>query len=201
MDNQLKLYIVGHLLVGEEDEPNPLGIEIGEFPYSNFYIQSIGREVDIEEEGYDEIEEMLDYLLNYPLSEEQLLSIRHLSLETECSAYETLVCPYWDYEPGVIEVKSLEGIEQLPNLKSLSLAELSPGCSLEPLLRLPELEHIYSLSTQLSDYSALLQIPKLKSLRVFGSMASKPTGQSYKQIIEELREKGVEVEDLVTLYG
>lgn len=199
MEDNLKLYVLGALLVTDEDEPNEVGIEIGEFPYDDFYQETIGRSVDLEEEGYETINDVKEYLLKYPLRPEQMESITYLGIDTECSAYETLVAPYEDYYPGgPTTVFSLEGIEQLPRLRSINLSLLDGLCNLEPLTRLNELEEITGITTQIKDFSPLLRIETLKSFLAAGVINSPELLRSFKEIMEQLRQKGVQVEDLVT---
>lgn len=200
MDPHLKLYIINALVIGEDgrDAGDENGIDFGEPPYEAFYQKAIGREVDIEEEGYEEIEGVKEYLLAYPLTTAQLESITYLGLETNNSAYETFICPYWDFEDGVTTVDSLEGIEALPNLEAMNLDLLAPACSLQPLSRLTKLAEITGLPSRLKDYSPLLEISSLKKIRAFGYMEqSLHTG--YMAVMNQLAERGVLVENKVTV--
>ena len=67
-----------------------------------------------------------------------------------------------------------------------------------PPTRLNELEEITGITTQIKDFSRLLRIETLISIRPAGVINSPETLRSFKEIMEQLRQKGVQVEDLVT---
>ena len=193
-DPKLKLYIIEALRT-EDDEFSIADWSFGEAPFEEFYRAATGRDVDPDEDGYEEIPGVADFLLTLDVSDAAATTLRYLGLEAGNSAYETLVCPYWDFEDGVTTVDSLEGLQSLPNLEELNASILAPACSLEPLTRLPRLKRLSGLSVRCKDYEPLTRIPALEKLVAFGVMLDSQAFASYRAAIEALRARGVEVDD------
>jgi hypothetical protein len=79
-----------------------------------------GREIDIEEEGYEIIPEVRAYFENLPLPTAALAAIETLEQDGGDEIYLQL-CPLWDGEDDRFNIRSAEDAALLPNLRAVTL--------------------------------------------------------------------------------
>lgn len=159
-DPNLKLSVVGALVDAgqiELDTPAALAKHV------------LGRDVDLEEEGYEPIQAVYDYLVRYPLTRDNLLSLDALGFDGGNSAYQ-FVWYFWDGEDGHFSIQSLSGIGACANIRSISdCGILAEGIDLTALA---ELQNLESLSLDFQRYSheeALTSFTRLQVLECFSA--------------------------------
>lgn len=79
-----------------------------------------GRQIDVEDEGYDIIPEVKAYFEQLDIPAELLPLVDELSQDGGDDIYMQL-CPYWDGEDDIFNIYSAEDAALLPNLKSVTL--------------------------------------------------------------------------------
>lgn len=142
------------------------------------------RCVNLEAEGAQLIPEIYDYLLRYPLSEEQLARVQSLCFDGGLDIY-FLIWPRWDGETDEFSVRSLSGIERCPNLRKLSENALTEKLDLRPLQGLKQLQEL-ELAGRHDHGEVLLELPALGAFRCF-------EGDVDPELLDALRAKGVAV--------
>ncbi|MBV6658523.1 MAG: hypothetical protein KI785_12220 [Devosiaceae bacterium] len=145
---------------------------------------------DIEEDGYELSEAAYAYFRTMPLSAEQLGAVRSLSFDGGLPIYE-YVFPFWTGETDQFDSASLADIQHVPNVERLSPAMLR-DTDLTPLAGLQKLQvlRLQLSGSGWSNLDALLEVPMLQSLRVFGTNF-KADGDL--AVLGQLRAKGVKV--------
>lgn len=80
------------------------------------------REIDIEEEGYDPIQEALNWFEALPIPLKLAEEITELQMDGGNEIYHQII-PFWDGEDGFFDVNELEEAEvrQFPNLQHVTL--------------------------------------------------------------------------------
>ena len=91
-----------------------------EFDVYEFIESYDKRKIDVDEEGYEPIPEVLQYFENFEVPEELAKNIDYLSLDGGNEIY-LQVCPYWDGEDDVFNIKSADDAVNFPNLKEVIL--------------------------------------------------------------------------------
>ncbi len=91
-----------------------------EFDVYEFVESYEKRKIDIDDEGYDPIPEVLQYFENFEVSEELAKNIDYLSIDGGNEIY-LQVCPFWDGEDDVFNIKSADDAAHFPNLKEVTL--------------------------------------------------------------------------------
>jgi len=195
MEPALKLYVLGMFIRTNGQGTSYAGLDAGEFPFEAFYRNILGRDVDLEEEGYEEVEGMRDYLLAYPLTKEKLDNVTALGFSIGSSAHEKVIAPYWEFDDDdSCIVYSLEGIEALENLRWMNLERIAKTCSLEPLTRLRHLEEIEGITLR-ADFTPLLKLEGLRKFSPGEGWIKEEEFAGNLAVIKQLKEKGVEVDD------
>ncbi|MER0240319.1 hypothetical protein [Fulvimarina sp. MAC8] len=152
------------------------------------------RPVDIEEEGYDPIDEVSDYLARYPLSAGLLDQVESIVFAGGNEIYRY---PYyfWDGEDDMFDVSDLDGIEHCRNLRSLMATSMIDKLDIRQLASLSKLEYV-SISTAFNNLGALSELSGLKRLRLLGDEVyaqamtpEHPTGI----LLQQLKTRGVAV--------
>lgn len=69
-------------------------------------------------DGYEYIPEMVQFFENLTLTKEDLALVTDLAFDGGEEIY-FLLMPYWDGESDELDVKSVKGFEQLPNLEKV----------------------------------------------------------------------------------
>ncbi|MBB4314167.1 DUF7256 domain-containing protein [Roseospira marina] len=154
----------------------------------------LGRPVDLEDEGYDLIPEVLEYLRRYPLTDTLLAKVRSLYFDGGENIY---VYPwyFWDGESYEFEVSSLQGIEHCPNVTDIDAIAMIDEIDIRQLTSLPHLESL-SISTDFVGLDALLELPSLKTFRLIDTDTYKEAitpGHPTRSLLESLKSQGVSV--------
>ncbi|NIB58269.1 MULTISPECIES: DUF6892 domain-containing protein [Rhizobium/Agrobacterium group] len=154
----------------------------------------LGRPVDLEKEGYEQIPAVRAYLDRYPLTPDLLRQVDGLVLDGGNSAYP-YVWFFWDGEDESFNVTSLSGIGHCPNIKSLDLTSMIETVDLRDLLPPFQIENI-NAGVELVNVPALLDMPNLKSVRIlddqlYGEVMT--PDHPNRQVMETLKAKGVSV--------
>lgn len=131
-DRNLKLAVIGWLLMEKR-------LDLGE--PAEFAAHVLGREVDLEEEGYDYFPELHDALACYPLPPELLAEVTMLSIDASLPVYE-FAWRFWDGKSDEFDITSLVDIEHCPNIRHFKIISLVNTIALSPLLKLPKLETV-----------------------------------------------------------
>ncbi|GAB2560460.1 DUF6892 domain-containing protein [Leucobacter ruminantium] len=90
------------------------------FDFAEFIEHHVDREIDVNEEGYAPIPEVLAYFAEYPVPRELLGKVVELVQDGGNDIY-LQIAPLWDGEDDVFDVKDFADVELLPNLRSLTL--------------------------------------------------------------------------------
>ena len=149
----------------------------------------LGREVDLEAEGWGLSQPLYDYLARYPLTQAHLDSVTTVGFDGG-----NLIYPYawyhWDGESGEFDVKSLAGIELCTNLTAFVECTMVESCDLARLLPLKQLESIELFAEcPHRNAEALLELPLLSSLKLRDTTLGKP-GEA---VLKALSTRGVEI--------
>ena len=128
-----------------------------------------------------------DYLVRYPLTANQLAVVEELVFDTDNDIY-FYVFPNWRGDGNEFDVESLEGIEQLSNLRSVNLISMLADDDLSHLAGLAKLEILRLPPMRFRNAPALLSLPRLKTLDCFAD-SSQPDAT----ITAALEVKGVKV--------
>jgi len=80
----------------------------------------------IEDEGYDIIPELKAYFENIEITKEMVQEITELTSDGGDTIYGD-ICPFWDGEDAVFDVKSAEDVKLLPKLTKARLLFKWPG--------------------------------------------------------------------------
>jgi hypothetical protein len=78
------------------------------------------RKINVNQEGYETIPEVLDYFLNLEVTEEMAFEITELLQDGGDDIYMNII-PFWDGEDDVFNIKSAEDAGYFPNLKRVIL--------------------------------------------------------------------------------
>ena len=116
-DFNFKLMIINELMYVDE-------VLLPKFNISEFAEQYKERKINIEEEGYDTIPEAEAYFRNLEIPMDLLIDIKELKPDGGDEIYGQLI-PFWDGEDDQFDVKSIEDIKYLPNLKATNSMNFS----------------------------------------------------------------------------
>ena len=78
------------------------------------------RPIDIDEEGYEIIPEVKQYFEQLEIPADALVGIEALYQDGGDDIYMQL-CPFWDGEDDVFNIRSAQDADKLPNLKAVTL--------------------------------------------------------------------------------
>lgn len=96
-------------------------IDIGD--PQDLYDHVLGRRFDLEREGYDEVPEARDWLSRFPMTPDLLAKVTFLEFDGSATIYR-YINYFWDGEGDEFTIRSLDGIEALPNLKSVTIISM-----------------------------------------------------------------------------
>ncbi len=113
-DLNFKLLVIEELMYVQELLPR---LDVREF--AKLYTD---REIMIEEEGYDVIPEVLAYFRGLSIPPSLLAQVHKLGFDGSNAVYSQIF-PYWDGECDTFYVKSIQDLELVPNLTSMSMPE------------------------------------------------------------------------------
>lgn len=142
----------------------------------------LGRRTDAWKEGRGLVR---DYLLRFPLTDEHLAAVETLIFEGSIAIYQYAGLSF-NFEGSDADVKSLEGIERLTNLRRFCHSSMLADLDLSRLAGLDRLESV-SLGDRFASPRTLLALPCLKVLECYPDSIDDPT------IIAALEAKGVKV--------
>lgn len=145
----------------------------------------LGRPVDLEEEGYDLIPQALDYLLRYPLTDEQLASVDWVQFDGGEEIYP-YAWYFWEGEDGVFDIHDTADLHHCVNLRGISVISMIDRFDLRTLVPLHKLEWV-SINVPADHIEALLEIPSLKNAASFDE---NPLSHG---ILQTLKQRGVAV--------
>jgi hypothetical protein len=146
----------------------------------------LGPGYDEDQDGYDLLKPVYDYLVRYPLTANHLAAVTRIDFDGGNEIY-TYPYPFWDGETGEFDVTSLEGIERLINLERIDIFSLASDPDLSHLAPLKKLEHLGLDHGLYPNGEALLQLPNLRSLTCSATAFADPA------LIPALRARGVAV--------
>jgi len=135
-------------------------------------------------DGYQMLKPVYVWLTRYPLSAEHLAAVEELVFDAGNNIYP-YAFPYWDGETDEFDVRSLDGIEQLVNLRRIDVISLLFDTDLSRLAGLSRLEHIGLGHGLYRGGETLLGLPNLKSVSC-GEAAFTDAG-----VVPALRARGV----------
>ena len=163
-------------------------LDFGDFEDFLKFIE--GPQYDYETDGYVPSAKAYDYLGRYPLTPQQLASVRFLEFDGGLSIYE-YVYPFWDGEPALFDIASLSDIRHLPNLERFSANAMLGSTDLKPLRAARKLERIsLGLIGKWQNMDALLGLPRLERLTLFKSNLR---NRFRDPVLIALKEKGVKI--------
>lgn len=146
----------------------------------------LGPGYDEDQDGYDLLRPVYDWLVRFPLTANHLAAVTSIELDGGSEIY-TYPFPFWSGEDGEFDVNSLEGINRLFNLKSIEIIALLNNYDLQHLAGLKNLEHLGLDPSRYEHGEVLLQLPALNSLTCSSGAFEDPG------IIPALRARGVAV--------
>src|SRR6266481_65899 len=126
-----------------------------------------------------------DYLMRFPLTDKHLATVETLIFEGSLSIYDYAGLAF-NFEGSDADVKSLEGIERLGNLRRFCHSSMLAELDLSRLAGLDRLESV-SLGDRFASPRTLLALPSLKALECYPDSIDDPT------VIAALEAKGVKV--------
>jgi len=154
------------------------------------------RAVDYEAEGVQFMPQVYQYLIDYPLSESDLASVKEINLDggNDIYAYPFF---FWGGESNIFDVQSLKDIVLCPNLEYLSITSMLESGDLSYLANLKKLQTIeLSPTPEFHKLEALLELPELKELVYFkGSVNSEGL-----KVIKQLKDSGVNIKALQAVW-
>lgn len=143
------------------------------------------RPVDLEKEGYALIPAAYDYLVRYPLTDEDLALVETITFDGGNDIYPYCY-RFWGGETTEFDVKSVAGITRCVNLRSIISIAVIDKLDVAHLVGLAKLEEL-QLSTGFVNPQRLLDLPALKKLTIFEGAIADPL------LLARLRAKGVEM--------
>jgi hypothetical protein len=144
----------------------------------------LGPDYDEDEDGYALLKPVYDYLTRFPLTASHLTAVEELIFDGGNEIYP-YAFPFWDGETDEFDIRSLEGIGQLANLRSIHVISLLADADLAPLAGLTQLKQLSLDHGPYQNGQALLELPSLKSLSCGKAAFADPA------LIEALRARGV----------
>ncbi|MEO9338639.1 hypothetical protein ABFT80_14455 [Mesorhizobium sp. SB112] len=152
------------------------------------------RDVDLEEEGYDLMPEVLDYLARYPLTEEMLAQVDSIRFDAGNKLYR-FAWHYWGGADDTFDVSDMGGIDLCPNITSVSATSMIERTDIRKLSPLAHLTHL-SISTAVDNLEALRDLKALKQLRLLDNRTyadAMTPAHPTRALFEEVKTGGVTV--------
>lgn len=152
------------------------------------------RDVDLEDEGYDLMPEVLEYLACYPLTKEMLAQVGSIGFGGGNKLYR-FAWYFWGGTDDTFEVTDIGGVELCPNVTSVSATSMIDRLDIRKLTPLARLTHL-SISTAFDNLEALLDMKALKQLRLLDNSTyadvMRPAHPT-RALFEEMKTGGVTV--------
>jgi hypothetical protein len=126
----------------------------------------MGRYVDLENEGWELLPDVYDYLLRYPLETELLARVDTLSFDGGLNIY-TYIWPHWGGESDAFDIHSIDNIGHCAGLRTFAEIALTSGLDLLPLSHLQQLREVELAPGAHRNGQILLQLPHLQRLTCF----------------------------------
>jgi hypothetical protein len=146
----------------------------------------LGPDYDEDEQGYALLEPVYDWLTRFPLTATHLAAVDELIFDGGNEIY-TYAFPFWDGESDEFDVKNLEGIGQLANLRSIHVISMMLDNDLAHLAGLAQLEQLSLEHGPYKNGQTLLELPSLKSFSCGKGAFADPA------LLDALRARGVAV--------
>jgi hypothetical protein len=153
-----------------------------------FFAFIYGKEVNPENYGGQINPKCLEYLYRYPLTPELLSRVEEIVFDGGSEIY-FLIDPYWNGEGEEFDVKSLAGIANCPNIRSIEINSMLEDTDLSAFVKLQALELLSLTPSPYLNFQSLLSLKNLKKIEMFSSSA----GGLEEKAIEALKQKGVEI--------
>jgi virulence-associated protein VapD len=112
-DFNFKLSVIEELMFNQK-------VLTPEFDVYEFVEVYSKRKIDIDKEGYEIIPEVLDYFEKLVISKKMLEKVTEINQEGGNKIY-TQLCPFWDGEDNLFNIKSFEDVKHLQKLKRMNL--------------------------------------------------------------------------------
>jgi len=96
-----------------------------EFDVYKFVKQYDKRKIDIEEEGYDPIPEVIAYFKELKIDQSLAPEVTELYQDGGNEVYLQIV-PLWDGEDDIYDITSFADVDHFPNLKKMTLFNSEP---------------------------------------------------------------------------
>jgi hypothetical protein len=126
----------------------------------------LGPGYDEEQDGYDLLKPVYDYLVRYPLNADHLAAVEELSFDGGSEIYR-YVFPFWHGEDGEFDVNSLAGIGLLPNVRRFTVVALLRDNDLARLAPLSRLEQVTLDADDFRNARALLALSRLREFHCY----------------------------------
>jgi hypothetical protein len=146
---------------------------------------ALRRSVDLEREGYEPIREAYDYLVRYPLGEDDLAQVEALNFDGGNPIYRHFYY-FWDGEVRDYDVASVKGITRLVNLREFNHVSMLKEFDAAHLVGLNQLETL-SFECDCRNPERLLELPALKWLTFYRSAITDDA------LIATFRQRGIAV--------
>ncbi|WP_296085121.1 hypothetical protein [uncultured Agrobacterium sp.] len=145
----------------------------------------LGRQVDLEQDGYDLIPQALDYLVRYPLTPELLDAVDRVQIDGGEEIYP-YAWYFWGGEETVFDVRDTSDIGLCVNLKAIFVTSMIDSFDLQTLVPLHKLEWI-DINVPAENIKALLDIRSLKKVEGLSRDADN------RDVVEKLKSNGVQI--------
>lgn len=145
----------------------------------------LGRPVDLEQDGYELIPQALDYLVRYPLTDEQLAAVDWVQFDGGEEIYP-YAWYFWGGEEGVFDIRDTSDIHLCVNLRGISVISMIDHFDLRTLVPLRKLEWV-SINVPSENLDALLDMPSLKKAGRF------KVNNTTNEVLDKLEQRGVQV--------
>lgn len=112
-DFNFKLAVIEELMYVQE----VLKPKVDVYEFADLYKK---RRIDIDEEGYEPIPELVAYFKALPLDKKWASLVTEIDQDGGNEIYMT-ICPFWDGEDDAFTIESFSDVDQFPNLKKMTL--------------------------------------------------------------------------------
>lgn len=178
-DGNLKLVVIDALLTsGHIDLGGPV----------NFLSAMLGRRYDPSDDPQwlYKCEAAHDYLLRYPLTHEHLTAVESLCFDGGSEIYRH-IWPGWDGEGGDFDVRALDGLELLPNLRDFYDIAMLHVDDFRALTAMPNLQWLRLAPDTRVPADIVLSLPSLKLYTCYSSTPHDPA------LLAALKARGVRI--------
>jgi len=178
-DPNLKLVVIDALLAAGHID---LGGQVG------FLSAMLGRRYSPESDPQwlYKCQPAYDYLVCYPLTPEHLAAVETLCFDGGNAIYQ-YVWPGWDGEGGDFDVRALDGVELLPNLREFKEISMLYVDDFRPMTGMPNLRSLELGPDTKVPAEILLSLPALRQFACYKSAAPD------RAVVDALKARGVRV--------